>query len=62
MGSMFMTSAYLKWGTICSIFVPFHFYLVLTMAVQSLGNILMILLISELAKIGVMKPIFLFGF
>ena len=45
----------------CSIFVPFHFYLVMTLVAPGLDNTFMVLLISELAKIGVMKPIF-FGF
>ena len=43
----------------CSIFVPFHFYLVMTLVGPYLDNIFMVLLISELAKIGVTKPIFL---
>ena len=42
----------------CSIFVPFHFYLVMTL-VTCLDNIFMVLLISELAKNGATKPIFL---
>ena len=42
----------------CSIFVPFHFYLVMTLVVPCLDNIVMVLLISELAKIGATKPIF----
>ena len=56
---------FLKWGILnvpfCSIFVPFHFYLVMTLVVPCLAidNICMVLLISELAKIGAMKPIFL---
>ena len=41
------------------IFVPFHFYLVMTLVVPCLDNIFMVLLISELAIIGVMKPILL---
>ena len=67
MGSMFMTSAciFLKWGIsnvpFCSIFVPFHFYLVMTLVVPSLDNMFMGLLIFEEAKIGAVKPIF-FGF
>ena len=65
---MFMTNTiFLKWGILnvpfCSIFqiVPFHFYLVITMTlvVPCLDNIFMVLLISELAKIGATKPIFL---
>ena len=40
---MFMTS--LKWGILnapfCSVFVPFHFYLVMTLVVPSLDNICM---------------------
>ena len=45
----------------CSIFVPFkfHFYLVMTLVVPCLDNIFMVLLISELAKIGATKPILL---
>ena len=45
--------------TICSIFVPFHFYLVMTLVVPCSDNIFMVLLISEHAKNGAMKPIFL---
>ena len=61
---MFMTSAYFLNGGIlnvpfCSIFVPFHFYLVMTLVTPCLDNIFMVLLISELAKIGATKPIFL---
>ena len=42
------------------LFVPFHFCLVMTLVVPCLDNIyIMVLLISELAKIGVTKPIFL---
>ena len=37
----------------------FHFYLVMTLAVPSLDNIFRVLLISEVVKIGVTKPIFL---
>ena len=43
----------------CSIFVPFHFYLIMTLDVPCFDNIVMVLLISALAKIGVTKPIFL---
>ena len=49
---------FLKWGILnvpfCSIliFVPFHFYLVMTLVVPCLDNVFMVLLISELAKIG----------
>ena len=55
---------FLKWGILnvpfCSIFVPFHFYLVKTWVVPiCFDNIFMVLLISELAKIGATKPIFL---
>ena len=55
---------FLKWGIsnvpFCSIFVPFHFYLVMTLVVPSLDhNIFTILLISEVVKISVTKPIFL---
>ena len=56
-------SIFLKWVVsnvpFCSIFVPFHFYLVMTLVVPYLDNIFMVLLISELAKIGATKPIFL---
>ena len=56
-------SIFLKWGILnapfCSIFVPFHFYLVMTFFVPCLDNMFMVLLISELAKIGATKPIFL---
>ena len=43
----------------CSIFVPFHFYLIMTLVVPCLDidNILMVLLISALATIGATKPI-----
>ena len=61
--SVYDISIFLKWGILnvrfCSIFVPFHFYLVMTLVVPCLDNIFMVLLISEHAKIGVMKPIFL---
>ena len=39
--------------------LPFHFYHVRTLVIPCLDNIFMVLLISELAKIGAMKPIFL---
>ena len=55
-------TVFLKWGILdvpfCSIFVPFHFYLIMTLVVPCLDNIFMVLLISALAKIGAMKPIF----
>ena len=48
------------WGILnipfCSIFVSFHFYLVMTLVVPSLDNIFTGLLISEVVKIGAMKP------
>ena len=48
---------------ICSIFVPFHFYLIMTLqlAVPCLHNMFMVLLIFALGnfKIGATKPIFL---
>ena len=57
---MFMTSAYSFLNVpFCSIFVPFHFYLVTTLVVPSLDNIFTVLLISEVVKIGTTKPIFL---
>ena len=43
----------------CSIYVPFHFYLIMTLVVPCLDNIFMVLLISALATIGATKPIFL---
>ena len=56
-------SIFLKWGILnvpfCSIFVPFHFYLVMILVVPCLDNIFMFFLISELLHIGVTKPIFL---
>ena len=64
LGTMFMTSPYFKKRGIlnvpfCAIFVPFHFYLVMTLVVPCLDNMFMVLLISELAKIGATKPIYL---
>ena len=56
---------FLKWGIVnvpfCSIFVPFHFYLIMTLDVPCLDNIFMVLLISALGniKIGAAKPILL---
>ena len=54
---------FLKWGILnvpfYSMFVPFHFSLIMTLVVPCLDNIFMVLLISELAKIGATKPIFL---
>ena len=53
---------FLKWGILnvpfCSIFVPFLFYLIMTLVVPCLDNIFMVLLISALATIGATKPIF----
>ena len=45
----------------CSIFVPFHFYLIMTLVVPCLHNMFMVLLIFSLGnfKIGATKPIFL---
>ena len=47
----------------CSIFVPFHFYLIMTLVVPCLHNMFMVLLIFACAlgniNIGAMKPIFL---
>ena len=44
----------------CSIFVPFHFYLIMTLVVPCVDNIFMVLLIFALGnfKIGTRKPIF----
>ena len=42
-----------------SLFVQFHFSLIMTLVVPCLDNIFMVLLISALATIGAMKPIFL---
>ena len=39
-------------------FVPFHFSLIMTLVVLCLDSIYMVLLISALATIGAMKPIF----
>ena len=54
---------YFKCIPFCSIFVPFHFYLIMTrtLVVPCLHNMFMVLLIFALGnfKIGVMKPIFL---
>ena len=60
----FDNTIFLKWGILnvpfCSIFVPFQFYLVMTLVVPSLNNIFMVLLISALGnfKSGATKPIF----
>ena len=45
----------------CSIFVPFHFYLIMTLVVLCLHNMFMVLLIFALVnfKIGATKPIIL---
>ena len=72
LGNMFLTDIiFLKWGILnlnvpfCSIFVPFHFYLIMTLVVPCLHNMFMVLLIFALAignfKIGGhgTKPIFL---
>ena len=69
MGNKFTTTPYkfLKWGpgilnaAFCSIFVPFHFHLIMTLVVPCLDKIFMVLLImiSSLATIGVTKPILL---
>ena len=54
---------FLKWGILnvpfCSMFVPFHFYRIMTLVVRCLDNIFMVLLISALATIGATKPTFL---
>ena len=57
---------FLKWGILnepfCSIFVPFHFYLIMTLVVPCLDNMhILVLLIFALGnfKIGATKPIFL---
>ena len=42
-------------------FVPFHFFLIITLVVPCVDNTFMVLLISELAKIGVTKPIFYYS-
>ena len=58
-----MISIFLKWCIsnvpFCSIFVPFHFNLVMTLVVPCLADIFSVLLISELAKVGATKPMFL---
>ena len=45
----------------CSIFVPFHIYLIMTVVVPYLHNMFMVLLIFALGNIsiGATKPIFL---
>ena len=56
---------FLKWGILnvpfCSIFVPFLFYLIMTLVVPCLHNMFMVLLIFALGNfnINAMKPIFL---
>ena len=40
-------------------FLPFHFYRIMTLVVPCFDNIFMVLLISALATIGATKPIFL---
>ena len=63
---MFMTIPilFLKWGILnvpfCSIFVPFHFYFIMT-NIPCLHNMFMVLLIFALGNfdIGATKPIFL---
>ena len=53
---------FLEWNILyvpfCSMFVPFHFSLIMTLVVPCLDNIFMVLLISALAKIGATKPSF----
>ena len=55
---------FLKWGILnvpfCSMFVPFHFYRIMTLVVPCLDNIFMVLLISALEnfKIVATKPFF----
>ena len=63
---MFMTNTiFIKWGILnvpfCSIFVPFHFYLIMTLVVPCLHNMFMVLLIFALGNINIgdPKPIFL---
>ena len=54
---------FLKWGILnvpfCSMFVPFHFSLIMTLVVPCLDNIFMVLLISALETIGATKHFFL---
>ena len=58
-------TVFLKWGILnvpfCSIFVPFHFYLIMTLVLLCLHNMFMVLLIFALGNfiIDAMKPIFL---
>ena len=60
---MLITTPYifLKWGILnvsfCSIFVPFHFYLIMTLVVPCLHNMFSVLLIFAFGKfeIGAMK-------
>ena len=63
--NVYDNSIFLKWGILnvpfCSIFVPFHFDLIMTLVALCLdNNLYMILLISALGnfKVGVVKPIF----
>ena len=47
-----LNTIFLKWGILnvpfCSIFVPFHFYLIMTLVVPCLHNMFMVLLIFAL--------------
>ena len=60
-GYVYDNTIFLKWGILnvplCSIFVPFHFYLIMTLVVPCF----MVLLIFALGnfKIGASKPIFM---
>ena len=60
--SVYDISLFLKWGIsnvpFCSIFVPFQFYLVMTLFVPSLANIFTVLLVFEVVKIGVTNLFF----
>ena len=55
---------FLKWGILnvpfCSVFVPFHFYLIMALVVPCLHNMFMVLLNFALGNItiGATKPIF----
>ena len=54
---------FLKWGVLnvpfCSMLVPFHFSLIMTLVVPCLDNIFTVLLISALATTGATKIIFM---
>ena len=62
---MYDNTVFLKWGILnvpfCSIFVAFHFYLIMTLVVPCLHSMFMVLLIFVLRnfKLGTTKSSFL---